>query len=68
MNVVLVAYWFDVHVLVANVVDEPFVCSEPVYYVSETRTRPRTRSSFTFPYSTTTPDQSTGKQMNNKKV
>ena len=27
-------YWLDVHVNVANVVDEPFVCAQPVYYIS----------------------------------
>jgi hypothetical protein len=27
-------YWLDVRINVVNIVDEPFVCSQPVYYVS----------------------------------
>ena len=67
MNVVLVAYWFDVHVLVANVVDEPFVCSEPVYYVSVDENEAKNKKLFHIPIFDYDIRLSTGKQMNNNK-
>ena len=67
VNVAPVAYWLDVHVLVANVVDEPFVCSEPVYYVSVDENEAKNKKLFHIPIFDYDIRLSTGKQMNNNK-
>ena len=40
-------YWLDVHINVVNVVDEPFLCSEPVYYINVDENEVKNKKLFT---------------------
>jgi hypothetical protein len=40
-------YWLDLHINVLNAIDEPFVCSQPVYYVSIDENEPKNKRIFT---------------------
>jgi hypothetical protein len=40
-------YWMDLHVNVVNVVDEPFQCSQPIYFLNMNENQPKNKKLFT---------------------